>query len=151
MSDDALSAFGTGLYHGSLVGETVTYDANPIAHVRDIEGPGSEMGTEDTTHHASPGAVNEFVPTTLNPGEVTFEINWLPDNATHAPDTGLLYWHGQRSKEYFMLEYPDGTTDEFAAYVTKFARKAPVKGVMRADVTLKISGLIVNTPATEVS
>lgn len=147
MTDEALSSFGTLLFHGSLVVETITYDQDPIAHVRDVSGPNPELATDDVTHHQSPDAVDEFVGTTVNPGEVTFEINWMPGNPTHSPSTGLLYWQSQRTREYWMLEYPDGSTDEFQAVVTGFARKAPVKGVLRADVKFKVSGLVMNTPA----
>lgn len=143
MTTEALSSFGTLLHHGSALG---VYDATPIAHVRDVSGPNPELSTEDTTHHQSPAAVDEFIGTTLNPGEVTFEINWLPSDPTHDPATGLLFWQAQRTKEYWQLIYPDGSTDEFRAIVTGFARKAPVKGVLRADVKFKVSGLVTHTP-----
>jgi hypothetical protein len=145
---DALSSFGTLLYHGELIGGLPDYDATPIAHVRDIVGPNPELQTEDSTHHQSPNAVDEFVGTTINPGEVTFEINWLPTDSTQDASTGLMSWQAARTKELWKLVYPDDSTDEFAAFVTKFARKAAVKGVLRADITLKVSGLVTNTPAT---
>lgn len=144
---DGISSFGTLLFHGTFVDPNVVYDGTAIAHVRDISGPNPELGTEDSTHHQSPNAVDEFVGTTLNPGEITFEINWLPSEATHHPSTGLLKWQADRTTEYWKLEYPDGSMDEFRAIVTGFARKAPVKGVLRADVKMKVSGLVTTTPA----
>lgn len=139
----AFSSFGTLLYHGTALG---TYDALPIAEVRDLNGPNPVLGTEDSTHHESPGATDEFVGTTLDPGQLTFEINWDPTAATHSPATGLLSWMAARTSEFWELEYPDGSTDRFKAVVTGFARKAPVKGVLRADVTMKLSGQITTTP-----
>lgn len=137
----AIPSFGTLLKMGdSLTPETFT----TIAEVGDIELPGINADTEDVTVQTSPGAVKEFVCTLLDAGEVTFPINWVPTDPTHDHTTGLLAQALDRETRNFQAVLPDagGFTIQFSACVTKFGPpKAPVAGVLQADITLKVSGL----------
>jgi hypothetical protein len=137
---DSVTSFGTFLKIGD--GGTPETFAT-IVNVGDLDGPDLSLDTEDITNHSGDGW-SEFAGTILNGGEVSFQINYLPTEATHNLDTGLQADMLNRVKRNFQLVYPDpgGNGYKFAALVTGFKAKAPVKGVLRADVKLKISGKV---------
>jgi hypothetical protein len=133
------SSFGTLLQIGDGGGpETFT----TIGEVKDISGPSLALDTEDATSHDSTDGWEVLVPTILRSGEVTFDINFDPDEGTHDITTGLLADEVAKTLRHFKLIFPDLTSTEwaFSAYVTGFETSAPVAGVLGASVTLKPSG-----------
>lgn len=110
-----------------------------VAKMGDISGPNLEAQTEDATIHDATGYA-QVIPTILDGGELSFPIDYTPTDGTHSAATGLIYdWKNRLLKNYQMV-WPDATTWTFPCYITKFSAKAPVKGKLTADVTLKISG-----------
>jgi len=111
-----------------------------IAEVLDINGPNMTADTEEVTSQSS--TWKEYIATVLDAGEVTFDLNFVPTDATHSYSAGLLKDFTSRTLRNFQLVFPDSgsTTWTFAAYVTAFQPSAPVNGKLGASVTLKISG-----------
>lgn len=140
MTSNALSSFGTLLKIGD--GATPIEGFTTIAEVRDIGGPKLEQGTEEVTHHGSPGGWREFIGTLLSAGEVTFDLNFIPTEATHNPSTGLIADLKNRVKRNFkiVLPNPGATTWAFTALVTGFESEEPVEGSLSASVTLMVTG-----------
>lgn len=140
----ALSSFGTFLKIGN--GGTPTETFTTIAEVRDISGPSFSVGTEDVTNHDSNGW-REHIPTIIEGGEVTFDINFV-GGATQGFASGSLYDDMiDKTKRNFQIVLPAGVgasndTGSFAAYVTGFELSAPVEGVLTASVTLSITGSV---------
>ena len=140
----ALSSFGTFLKIGN--GGTPTETFTTIAEVRDISGPSFAVGTEDVTNHDSNGW-REHIPTIIEGGEVTFDINFV-GGATQGFASGSLYDDMiDKTKRNFQIVLPAGVgsgndTGSFAAYVTGFELSAPVEGVLTASVTLSITGSV---------
>jgi len=135
----AISSFGTLL----KIGDGATPEAYvTIAEVGNITGPALSLDTDDATSHDSVDGWTEAVGTLLNGGEVGMDLNFIPAGATHSYATGLIHDMVGRTLRNFRLVFPNvaATTWTFAAFVTKFAPKAPVKGSLTAAVTLKISG-----------
>ncbi len=133
---NALGAFGTLLKIGDGGGpETFT----TIAEVTDIKGPTLSLDTIEATSHDSANATKEFVAGLKDAGEVTFSVNFIPTNATQSYATGLIKDWYNRTKRNFRMVFPDTTTWNFAAFVTRFEPAAPVDGKLAADVTLKIA------------
>ncbi len=122
MATAAKSSFGTYLKLGD--GETSESFAT-IAEVLDIKGSSLELGT------------------ILNGGEISFEMNWLPANATQSFGSGLLKDLVSRTKRNFKLVVPTALPTQtwtFAALVTAFEPDLPVKGAQKASITLLLSG-----------
>lgn len=143
MATSAQSSHGTLLKIGDGAGsETFT----TIAEVLDISGPGYTVNTEAVTNHDSSGWV-EHVPTTIDAGEVTFEVNYYSATTQDQLDTDMR----AKTKRNFELVFPlpsSGTeTHEFAAYITGMEMAAPVEGVLRASLTLRITGSTTKTVA----
>jgi hypothetical protein len=135
---DAMAAFGTLLKLGDGAGTAEAFTT--IAEVGDIDGPADSVDTIEVTSHSSLQARKEFIASLIDSGEVSFPIWFVPDDSTHDATTGLQYYKNQRKAANFQMIFPDATQVAFSALVTKFGMKAPVSGVLSADVTLKITG-----------
>jgi predicted secreted protein len=135
---DGYAAYGTLLKIGDGAGTAEAFTT--IAEVGDIDGPSMSVNTIDMTSHSSPGARMEFLAGLIDSGEISFPINFIPDDATHDATTGIQKIMNDRDVWNWQMVFPDATTVTFAALVTAFGVKAPVAGKLSADVTFKISG-----------
>lgn len=127
----------------SAKGAILKIGATAIAEVLTITGPGLKIDTVDVTSHVSAGSWKEFVPVLKEAGEVTFEINYVPTDATHKNAAGgLVYLLANMSSQVFSLVWPDGgaTTWTFTGYVVGFAPSAAHDGILKAAVAIKITG-----------
>lgn len=139
----AFASYGSLLQMGD--GATPTEIFTTIAGVKDISGPAMSRDLEEVTSHSSPNGYEEHVPTIKRSGEVTFDLNFDPANATHGTAaTGLAGKVDADDPTNYRLVFPRiGTTGYqwvFAAYVTGFETSAPVAGIFGASVTMKITG-----------
>jgi hypothetical protein len=144
---DALNAVSTQLQVSDGAGGWVT-----IAKVLDISGPGLTANVEDVTARDSPGGWTQKLPTTLEAGDVTFDIFWIPDEPTHATtgEAGLVADLVARTKRIYRVVWPEEReTWEFDAYVTGFVPSAPIQGALRASVTLSLDGAPAFAPLEE--
>ena len=117
--------------------------ATAIANVSNISGPGLSLDTEDVTSHDSTGGWEEVVGTILRSGEITLDIIYDPDNATHKyAAAGLLHDLVSRTAQTYNLYFSDSTPApwQFSALVTGFNPGMPVGGALTASVTMKITG-----------
>ena len=139
MPTAAKSSFGSYLKLGDG-GTSETFAT--IAEVLDIKGPSLELETEDVTSHDSTDGWAEHIGTILSGGEVSFEVNWLPANATQSHTAGLLKDMVGRTKRNFQRVVPaaTSTTWAFAALVTAFEPDLPVKGSQKASITRLLRG-----------
>ncbi len=135
----ALDAYGTLLQRGDGASPEVF---TTIAEVTDISGPTLALDPLDVTAHTSPGAFREFVGGLLDGGEVTFTINYVPDNSSHDATAGLLSELEARAVSNYKLVFPDGSSTEwiFAAFLTAFEPAEPVDDRLSAEITLKLTG-----------
>ena len=134
---DAVSAYGTLLKIGDGGGpETFT----TLAEVKSIDGPTMETEVIDVTTHSSAaaGPFREKLAGLIDAGEVTFELNLVPNNAQH---DSLRADQTARTKRNFELWFPgSGSADvEFEAVVTNFPLSFPVDGPIESSVTLTIT------------
>lgn len=140
MATSARSSHGTLLKVGD--GATPTEAFTTIAEVLDISGPGTTLSTEDATNHDSAGW-REPVPTILEGGEVTFDVNYYKAST----QTTLRTLQTNRTRRNFQMVIPLAAPETltFAAYVTGFEYAAPVEGIFRASVTLMVTGAITSS------
>ena len=124
----------------ATLGTIIRRNGDPIAQIQDIEGPALTTDTDEITNHSSPDGVEEFIPTIKRTGEVTFPCVFLYNDPTHDHLTGLRQAWDDRELGDYELEYPDGTGEQFQAYVTGLEMSAPVDGHLSADVTLRVTG-----------
>jgi len=113
-----------------------------IAEVTDIGGPKLKLNPIEMTSHDSTAGWKEFIGGLLEAGEMSFDLNFMPVNATHSYTSGLINDMVNRTLRNFQLVFPDtGTTTwAFSALVTSFETKEPIDDKLGASVTLQISG-----------
>jgi hypothetical protein len=127
----------------SAFGAILNRGATAIAAVRSIGGPGMSLDTEDVTSHDSTEAWEEVVATILRSGEISLELAWDPNAATHKNSAGgLLYDMTSRTSTTYSIVFPStpAVTWSFTAFVTGFEPSAEHDGALTADVTMKITG-----------
>lgn len=136
---------GYTVANGATVVEVDAETFATLAEVKDIEGPDISLDTEDITPHDAVGGWEEYIPTILRSGEITFDLNFVPHNLQHGDFTGgLINLLKNRSRRNFRMVLPTSPAFAwtFAAYVTGFANSEPVGGVLGASVTLKVTGVL---------
>lgn len=132
------SAFGTQFQREEPAGVFMT-----IGEATSISGPGLSRTTIDVTSHDSVNRFMEYVGGLIDPGEVTFEVNWDP--AIHTaliPDFQDPLPRGYR----ILFPTPPGGQFDFAAFITEMSHEFPHDDKMSADFTFKISGEPIFTP-----
>jgi len=127
------AAFGVHLLRGAV----------EVANVKSISGPGLSLDVEDVTSHDSTEAWEEVVATILRTGEISVDIVYDPNNATHKNAVGgLLYDLTIRTSTAYSIVFATtpAVTWSFTAFVVGFEPDAPVEGGLTASVSLKITG-----------
>jgi len=117
--------------------------ATTVAQVRNISGPGLSLDTEDVTTHDSPSGWEEVVATILRSGEVTLELVYDPNAATHKNASGgILADLVARTSQTYSIVFPSSpaVTWSFTAYCVGFEPGAPHDGALTASARYKITG-----------
>ena len=132
----ATSGFGTLLKKGDGASPTEAFAT--VAEVKSIDGPNLSAGITEVTHMESPDNTKEFLPTLIDPGELSFDVNFLPANATQ---DGLFDDLSARTKRNWQLVWTDSgpTTYAFAGYVVGFSPRAEMEGPLAASVRIKLT------------
>ncbi len=116
-----------------------------IAEVTNLSGPTETLELIEATHMESPGARKEYIPSLLDSGEMTFDLNFLPGDANQ---NALRDDMNARAKTNYQLVWTDlaSTTYAFAGYVTNHGKTSQINDKLSAAVTVKITGDITVTP-----
>ena len=133
----SIAAWGTTLGASQMIAGS-GYLA--IAEVRDMDGPALKMETVDVTSHSSASGWAEHIGTTLEAGELSLEIGYVPSASSHSSASGLIRFLTGKTARPFQIGFPDGTAWEFSGLVTAFKPKAAVKGDLVADVSIQVTG-----------
>lgn len=107
-----------------------------IGEQMNIKPPAVKADTHDATHSASPGGYREFIPGLVDGGEVSFDVNYVPGDATIV--TAMTYL---RSVITARVVLPNGYIWNFSGILTEFAPDAPLDGKMVMSVSVKVSGV----------
>jgi hypothetical protein len=122
-------------------GATLSLGGVPTVAVRDINGPGMVTTAIDTSSRAS--KARTFLPGMYDAGELTFDILYDPDAASHiATAAGIVGLQQAGTVVTGILTFPDTSpaTCTFTCFVTGTSIKSPMDDALTADVTVKISG-----------
>ena len=135
MSDNAIKAQGTLFQLGT--GSPLAYTT--IAEIVSFNGPGGSVSVIDVTDLAS--SAKEKIAGMNDNGQLSFECNFIPTNTQQA---ALKTAKEAGTQVKVKLVFTDtGTTEwTFDAIVTGFSITGAVDGVVKASVTLEISGSI---------
>lgn len=151
----AIPAIGTLLQVGNGASPEIF---NSIANIGDITGPSVAAAVVDVTSHTSVSAPwRQKITTLLDPGTITLPLYFVPSSGGpsgagtfmgHNFTSGLGRLFANRGLSpgipyNWKTIFPDGvpTTYEYQAFISKYAQKAPVAGVLTADLELSITGV----------
>jgi hypothetical protein len=110
-----------------------------VPEVNSLKGPGIKVDVKDATSQSSPSATKENIAGLIDSGQVTFDFNWVPGDATHA---GILNDCLARTLRNWQLALPAsiGMKWSFSAFVVGFDPGVPTDDKCMATVTLDITG-----------
>lgn len=139
---EAILGKGTALMRGNGDGPPETF--TEIAEVGDVSSPEVTSDDVEVTNQQSPGGYLEHIAGLKDPGELQFDVNWLPSHVTHNATTGMAADANSGLIRTWEIRFPDPahTKVVFRARVKKFAPKAPVKDKMTASVALRVTGAL---------
>ncbi len=126
----------------AATGAILERGAVTIANVKNISGPSMSLDVDDVTTHDSSGAWEEVVATILRSGEITLELVYDPEDATHKDAAGGIIndLKGRASTAYSLI-FPVSVVEwTFNAFVVGFEPGAPVGGALTATAKFKLTG-----------
>ncbi len=120
-----------------------------IGQVRSISGPSTVATVQDVTTHSTSGNFMEKLATLIDPGSISFPINFDSTDVTHIFSTGLWADLIALTLRNFQLVLPASFGQmDFAAYLSSHAFELPVDNVIQAAIELAITGAISMTDPT---
>lgn len=111
----------------------------PVAEVTSITPPSDSTDVIDVTHMASPNRTREFIQGLNDPGECSFEMNFVPGSDA---DTAIQALKGAGTKDFQITFPPGGTgavTWTFSGFLTGYEPAVPNEDKMTATVTIKVT------------
>lgn len=137
MSSNALEAQGMVIKHGDGASPEVF---TTIPEVKSFSGPSGSASVIDVSDLSS--TAKEKRMGLKDEGQVSLTIQYIPQNAVHA---AMRADRSNRTLRNFQIDFTDSptTTWQFSAYVLSFATSGSVDGTVEANVTLEISGDVV--------
>ena len=134
------SAFGMVVSFGTATGTTT---AATLTNVTGIGGLDTDVEVIDVTSHDSSGAYREKVASFIDAGQLTFDINFDPNSATHRATTGgILYLRDQRTIVPWKVTFPGSPSHSFLVqgFVKGAPFDAPYDDKISATVTVELTG-----------
>jgi predicted secreted protein len=125
----------------SDVASPVTYAS--VSQVRSITGPTVKPKIVDVTAHSTPGFWAAKLAVLIEPGDISFEINFNIADATHAYATG--FWNQMVGLTLTGLQmiFPNSAGIlTFTGYVGQHEFNVPVDNVLTAKIQMAIAGPI---------
>lgn len=134
------AAFGCVVNFGTATGTATTAT---LANVTNISGLDSEVEVLDVTSHDSASAYREKVASFIDAGQLSLDLNFDPNSATHRATTGgILYLRDQRTIVQWEIKFPGSPSHKvgFQAFVKSAPFDAPFDDKLSSTVTLEVTG-----------
>lgn len=114
-----------------------------LANVASITGPGLAANVVDVTSHSNANPWRQKITTLLDPGDVSFDLYFVPNDTGHKALLALFTSRSGGVASPFALSFPttaSRTVWTFNGWVSKFSTTEPVDNVIKAAVTITITG-----------
>lgn len=117
-----------------------------IAEVRSIAGPTTAAEIVDVTTHSTTGFWRQKFAVLIDPGQITFPMNYDPAQATHLFASGLWFIFINLTVRDMEMVFPSAAGKlAFEAQVMRHEFQAPVDNVLQVNTALQIRSEIVAT------
>jgi hypothetical protein len=125
---------------GTTIGKN---GSTALAYVTSIKGPSIKVDVADVTTHDSTSAFEEVVATIIRTGEVTVEIQYDPNGATHKNSgAGFLAILVARAAVTWDIIMPGPKTISFSGIATGFEPNLAADGSIKATLKIKPTGVV---------
>lgn len=123
-------------------GVSLSANAEAIANVTSMSGPGMTAGQIDTTALDTTGGFRTFIGGFRDGGEITLDLNYDSTETSHQEDTGgLKRYFNEGGAETWTLTLSDSSVFSFDGIVTGLdGPNHGVDEVVTMSVTIKVSG-----------
>lgn len=116
-----------------------------LAEVNHITPPSDKIDVIDATHMSSPNATREFILGLNDPGECSFDMNFIPGSAA---DDRIQEVREARAVVSCRIRFPNAVTWTFDGILTGYEPAVPTADKMTATVTFKVTGSYVTGYST---
>lgn len=117
-----------------------------VGQVRSISGPTTSATIQDVTTHSTSGNWMEQLATLINPGSISFPINYDSADAAHQFTSGMWQSLITLANDNWKTVFPASIGElAYAAYITGHGFECPVDNVLQANISLAIYGAITAT------
>lgn len=128
------NAFGSALKRGDGASpETFSAIAN-VTSISDV--PNISVESLDSTAHDTPDGFRTYLPGLGDAGEISITIRFTPTDHEQLYTDATTKVVGN-----WQMEWPDGTTLDFSAFINALTTSAPHDGLQEGNVTFRTSGL----------
>ena len=112
-----------------------------LLEVKSITPPSVTVDQVEVTHMQSPNRFREYISGLADGGEASFDMNFIPGNASDDRLFELLNLPvGVSRRRSMRINYPNGVTWTFDGELTGYEPSVPFDDAMTASVTIKVSG-----------
>jgi predicted secreted protein len=108
-----------------------------VAEIFNVTPPNQQTDSVEATHNLSPDRTREFITGLINPGEASFEMNFIPGSTA---DMRIQQLRASGVVKNCKIIFPNNTAWTFLASIIGFEPSTPIDDRMTATVTLKVSG-----------
>ncbi len=114
-----------------------------VSQVRSISGPTTKPKVQDITTHDTPGFWMRKITVLIDPGDISFDINFDSADATHAFTTGMWNQMVGLVKSGLQMVFPNSAgTLTFKGYISSHEFNVPVDNVLSAKIAIAITDAI---------
>ena len=148
---DALLGFGTRFF---MQATAAAANMTKVGEVTSVTPPNEQVAEVEVTHYESPNRTREFIAGLNDAGDITFEMNWVPGNAT---DTMIATAKSDGNVRTMRIVTPavaganpanPGQMFTFPGFVRGYERGLPLDDKMTATVTIRVAGAVTQAAAT---
>lgn len=138
----AMIGYGSSFWIGSTaVAATAVF--TELAEITNITYPSANTDMVDVTHMQSPDGRREFVPGLIDPGECSFEMNFIPGSVADEVLNELLDTAPATRARQCRIIAPNGASRQFLGLLMTYEPSAPTDDKMTASVSFRVSGVVV--------
>lgn len=110
-----------------------------IAEITNLTPPQEKTDSLEATNFDSPDGYKEYITGMTDPGDVKFDMNFLPGSAS---ETAILTAKASRVKYGARTTFPNGSVWNFSILILEYSPAVPVDKKMDASVSGKVTGAI---------
>jgi hypothetical protein len=120
-----------------------------IAEITSITPPSAALDQIDVTHMQSPNRNREFISGLNDPGEASFDMNFVPGSASDDILFALLTLGvGVSRRRNLRITFPNTVRWTFSGELVGYEPAVPFDDKMTATVTFKVSGALLRDVVT---